>query len=41
MVKMKKFNPKNGNEVAVCYDGKWYRAVVGKVIQCRGFAIQD
>lgn len=32
--------PKKGDLVSVCYDGKWGRAVVGKVVQSRGFAIK-
>jgi hypothetical protein len=37
---LKNLNPKKGDLVSVCYDGKWGRAVIGKVIQKRGFAIQ-
>jgi len=35
-----KFNPKEGDLVRVCYDGKSGRAVVGKILKRRGFAIQ-
>ena len=37
---MKKWKPKNGELVDVCYDGKSGRAVSGIVIAGRGFAIQ-
>lgn len=37
---IKKLNPKKGDLVSVCYDGKWGRAAIGKVLQRRGFAIQ-
>jgi len=34
------FDPKKGDKVLVCYDGKKGRATVGEVLQRRGFAIQ-
>jgi hypothetical protein len=34
------FNPKKGEEVYVCYDGKWGRKVTGTVVCRRGFAIK-
>ncbi len=37
---LKKLNPKKGDLVSVCYDSKWGRAKIGKVLQRRGFAIQ-
>ncbi len=35
-----KFDPKQGDRVRVCYDGKRGRAVPGVVIKRRGFAVQ-
>lgn len=34
------FNPKKGQIVKVCYDGKICRAVKGEILQRRGFVIQ-
>ena len=33
------FDPKKGDTVAVCYDGKLGRYVKGKVLKRRGFAV--
>jgi hypothetical protein len=34
------FDPKKEDRVFVCYDGKWGRRQVGRVIKRRGFAVQ-
>jgi len=35
-----KFEPKKGDTVRVCYDGKWRRGNPGTVMARRGFAIK-
>jgi len=36
----KTIKPKVGDLVSVCYDGKWGRVSIGKVLKTRGFAVQ-